>query len=375
QKPDGAFMEAQAPPLAALKASPMPAILLRVLWAPKLAFDAVIARGGGFNWLFAILALELFLEQPETAGVLGMRLTDAPVSVLSTFVRYAVGPAFFVFLAGVLAHSLTRSRTQDMDIESWAALFTVAWVPHTVWLSLSVLAERAGFDSILLPHHSARSQLLHGEGYQYLGLFIELAPVLLFGAWAITHTLRRENGHSGGHSRWRIPALALSAFLVAAALVSNASYVRAHWEEIRPVGTGDTLPAMVLGGLDGDALATESLRGRVVLVDFWATWCGPCRQTLPTLQRLHDELGDDFVLLSVNVEPEDREGVRAFMTENDLRFPVYVDNGELQRRMHVDTLPTAFIVDRGGVVRDMHVGSWGLSALRGTVEALLADGR
>ncbi|MEO1174825.1 MAG: TlpA disulfide reductase family protein, partial [Myxococcota bacterium] len=154
----------------------------------------------------------------------------------------------------------------------------------------------------------------------------------------------------------------------------NARHVQANWASIRPVTTGDRLPHVHLAGLDGGVLDTDSLHGRVVLVDFWATWCGPCRQTMPVLADIEREYADRaFTLLSVNVEPENRDGVRDFLQENKLSFPVHIDRGSLSDRMHVDTLPTAFLIDARGVVRDIHVGAWGIGTMRKGIESLLEE--
>lgn len=349
--------------------------MLRVLWAPRDAFDAVIARGGGFNWIFPLLALEMLIDRPETAAILGMRLGDAPFAAASTLVRYAVGPAFLVFAAGVALHYASRGRENTLDMEVGAGLVTLAWVPHTVWLAISVVLARVGLDHPLLPHHPVRALAPRGDLWEIMASAIEIAPVAVFTALAYRHVRSGASSTPRGSPRWAAPlALSAAAAVILTSLATNAAYVRENWESIRPVGSGDTLPQARLSGLSGPALDTESLRGKVVLVDFWATWCGPCRQTLPTLQSMYEALeGEDFVLLSVNVEPDDPEGVRDYLEENELSFPVYVDDRNLQARMHVDTLPTMFLVDRRGVIREMHVGAWGVGAMRKKIERLLAE--
>jgi Redoxin. len=95
---------------------------------------------------------------------------------------------------------------------------------------------------------------------------------------------------------------------------------------------------------------------------------------MPVLADIPNEYKDKpFTRLSVKVEPEDPEGVRQFLKENKLSFPVHIDDGRLQSRMHVDTLPTAFFVDSHGHVRDLQVGAWGMGAMRGHIDELVEE--
>lgn len=355
-------------------AESMPRAMLRMLSNPRAAFDSVLERGGGFNWLFLLLFIELLIERRELVSISGMRAFAAPVAALSTFLRYGIGAAFFVFAAGVVMHYASRGQGRKVDMETGAALVTLAWVPHTVWIALSVLVAHLGFNHPLMPHAPARELTIRGELWQIAGLVIEYAPVALFAFFAYRHARRGETGVVP--SRLPLVGPVTAGLLVTAVLTLNVRVVRANWDSIRPVTTGDVLPHAHLAGLDGGELDTLHLRGQVVLVDFWATWCGPCRQSMPILADIEREFRDQpFTLLSVNVEPENPQGVRDFLRENDLRFPVHVDRGFLAERMHVDTLPTAFLVDGRGVVRDMYVGAWGTLALRKAIEGLLNEAR
>lgn len=353
-------------------AESMPRAMVRMLSNPRAAFDSVIARGGGFNWLFALLFIEMLLERPEAASIAGVRAAAAPFAALSAFLRYSIGAAFFVFAAGVAIHYATRSSGRKIDMEVGAALVTLAWVPHTIWIALSVLLARFGVDHPLMPHTPASELIARGVVWQIGGLLIEYTPVVFFSVLAFRHARRGETVAAPTTLPLKVPAMA--GVLVAAVLALNARHVQANWASIRPVTTGDRLPHVHLAGLDGGVLDTDSLHGRVVLVDFWATWCGPCRQTMPVLADIEREYADRaFTLLSVNVEPENRDGVRDFLQENKLSFPVHIDRGSLSDRMHVDTLPTAFLIDARGVVRDIHVGAWGIGTMRKGIESLLEE--
>jgi thiol-disulfide isomerase/thioredoxin len=112
-------------------------------------------------------------------------------------------------------------------------------------------------------------------------------------------------------------------------------------------------PSLVFQGLEGGETTLTAFRGKVVLVNFWATWCAPCVREMPSLQRLHDALaGEGFAVLAVS---EDRGGagvVAPFLARLDLqRLPVYLDpKGRLARAFALKGLPTSFVIDRQGRV-------------------------
>ena len=101
-------------------------------------------------------------------------------------------------------------------------------------------------------------------------------------------------------------------------------------------------------GLDGQALTEKAFRGKVTVVDFWATWCGPCVQELPELARFAASLKDrkDVAFLSFSVDDE-KEAVEAFFRDRKDRFPVYLA-GSIADQMDVLIFPTKLIVDGRG---------------------------
>lgn len=110
--------------------------------------------------------------------------------------------------------------------------------------------------------------------------------------------------------------------------------------------------------LDGAYLTADDLRGKVVLIDFWATWCGPCRAALPQLRRLSRKSEKKpFVLLSISVD-RDEQALRRFIEENRMSWPqVWDQNGELQRDVFkVSSFPTYILVDHEGLVQMRHSG-------------------
>lgn len=139
---------------------------------------------------------------------------------------------------------------------------------------------------------------------------------------------------------------------------------------------GTSAPDFVLATVAGDSLSLASLRGQVVLVDFWATWCGPCLVEMPVLQELYEDFegrGVQIVAISTDVTPA---RVPAFVERFGLSFPVLLGGLSVQAAYRVTALPTLFVVDQQGVIRHVHVGyTPGAEAeLIEEVELLLARG-
>ncbi len=109
--------------------------------------------------------------------------------------------------------------------------------------------------------------------------------------------------------------------------------------------------------LDGGRLSGEKLRGRLVLVDFWAVWCLPCIQAFPTLSRLQDEHGERGLrVLGVAVYSGSRQDVADFLKEHDLSYPVVVGDEELVARFDVIGYPTYFLFAPDGSLVETYVG-------------------
>lgn len=134
-------------------------------------------------------------------------------------------------------------------------------------------------------------------------------------------------------------------------------------------------PDFLLRDLGGNSVRLHDLRGKVVLLNFWATWCPPCRLEMPSMEAVHKELGrEGLAILAVNVREDARE-VQAFFREYNLSFPAIMDEkGELFERFDVWSLPTTFLITKKGHLigkltgyRDWH-GEETLRVLRGLLE-------
>ncbi|MCA9534593.1 MAG: TlpA family protein disulfide reductase [Myxococcales bacterium] len=146
--------------------------------------------------------------------------------------------------------------------------------------------------------------------------------------------------------------------------------------------TGTEAPALDLpiaagaGALEGDRVSLASLRGRVVVLDFWASWCGPCRRSIPILNDLEAELaGEPVTFLGVNVEGEmGPRRLQQVHTELGAHFPTLQDRtGEVKARYGVSVLPTLVVLDGEGVVRHVGTGVPSEDSLRATIRELIPE--
>ena len=116
-------------------------------------------------------------------------------------------------------------------------------------------------------------------------------------------------------------------------------------------------PDFTLKSASGENLRLSELRGDVVMINFWASWCGPCRQEMPILSELHDKYKSmGFTVLGVNVEENSSEA-RKLLKEMPVSFPLLFDNdSSVSRQYDVVAMPSTVLVDRNGNVRYLHKG-------------------
>jgi peroxiredoxin len=116
-------------------------------------------------------------------------------------------------------------------------------------------------------------------------------------------------------------------------------------------------PAFTLPARDGGNLSLAELKGQVVMINFWATWCGPCRQEMPLLEQIqakYEPLG--FTLVGINVEP-DSAAAQQWLAKVPVTFPILFDrNNEVAASFGVEGMPSTVFIDRAGNVRYVHRG-------------------
>lgn len=145
-------------------------------------------------------------------------------------------------------------------------------------------------------------------------------------------------------------SLALAVFVLLALTVSTAS------EAAAPV-KNQPASDFTLKSRDGDNRRLSEERGNIVIVNFWASWCGPCREELPAFEEMYQEYADlGVTILGVNVD-DDSSKADVLLNDIDITFPVLYDpNGEVSELYDVSAMPTTVMIDRDGNTRLIHKG-------------------
>jgi peroxiredoxin len=125
------------------------------------------------------------------------------------------------------------------------------------------------------------------------------------------------------------------------------------------VSEGTLAPDFALKNLQGKTVDLASYRGQVVLVNFWATWCPPCLEEMPSMEKLQALMaGEKFVMLAINVEEDGEDNVLHFLKKHPHTFPILLDTeAEVQARYGVYRFPETFVIGKDGVITDHIIGA------------------
>ncbi|MBT8468112.1 MAG: TlpA family protein disulfide reductase [Myxococcales bacterium] len=144
----------------------------------------------------------------------------------------------------------------------------------------------------------------------------------------------------------------------------------------RALTSGDSPPAIDMPDQTGAKVDLAALKGEVVLVDFWASWCGPCKKEMPFLETLHDEYAaQGLVIVGVNIDSSAKK-MNKFLKKMPVSFRIVHDRKlVVANRYEPETMPTSYLIGRDGTVRYVHAGfaKGDATVLEERVKALLAE--
>lgn len=328
----------------------LPGRVGQLLFAPGAGMARVDREHGGLTdtlWLVALGALtfrfarvlEALLDAAQSAsGALSGVARVAAAEIQTAAIVVLPAAVIVTFLAGARRDS---SRDLDLGAACYAPYFAVrsvfrayeAFAGPSIWpaLVLELPAAVAALVALVFAVRVARART---------GTFP--APVI---------------AQPGSRATWVGLVVALT---LGVGLAGNVRWASKNLGSLMPVRNGQPAPDFALPRADGKPgpLALSSLRGRVVVLDFWATWCPPCKAMMPTLEALNAEWKDRGVtFVGVNsdgdIAPEE---LRAFLTQYGVSYAVVADDGRANQLYRVRALPTLFIIGKDGHLRDTFLG-------------------
>ncbi len=177
--------------------------------------------------------------------------------------------------------------------------------------------------------------------------------------------LSNPEGTPPNDSWWR----RVRRWVLQALIVLGVFLTVSHWQTRDLLPHGETLaPQFALSDLEGRVVRLSDYQGKSVLLHFWATWCGVCRQEVGTLNALLDSLDEDQVLLTVVANGHDRDAVQTFMRERGVRYPVLLGSDAIIDQYRITIFPTNYFLDAEGHVTSTTVGMstrWSFKARMG----------
>lgn len=182
---------------------------------------------------------------------------------------------------------------------------------------------------------------------------------------------RKGIGSWGLTLLWMTPILALALFLV------YGWWTRPAPEPDLGPRVGETLADFNLPDMNGRSVRLAALKGKVVFINVWTTWCPPCIEEMPTIQRLHEQLNPKgLVVLAINMDALGKQTVEPFLAKRHLTFPILLDPASQTERLYRTAgIPESFIVDKAGRLVEKIVGprDWAHPEVIALFERLLAS--
>lgn len=126
---------------------------------------------------------------------------------------------------------------------------------------------------------------------------------------------------------------------------------------LQSASSAQTAPDFTLTDINGKKISLSQFKGKVVVLDFWATWCPPCRRGIPDLVAIKKQYGDKIEIIGISVDQESATEVPGFVKDYKINYPVVYGNYEVtQKYGGIRSIPTSFVIDQEGNIVDQHVG-------------------
>jgi thiol-disulfide isomerase/thioredoxin len=334
---------------------PLPARIGALLGSPVAALTEIDARGtggvGDVAWLVVLGTVCLRLQDLARAllGVRDGNVLAALRQALGIFAQELQAPVLLSIIAGVVITVAAGRGRRDpaIDIELGAACYPPAFIAHVIFSLGRFVPGGRGLPG-------AVEDVATAAAAGWMALLVVLA---------VRIARRRPHRIAGGpppapapvpsattRLRDRVAVTALAAVLGGALLVNAAAWAR----------KGRSAPDFALPRVDAPGtVALANLRGQVVLLDFWATWCAPCLEMLPVMDQLYGEFhprGVEFVAINSDGPSSTSQDVRAFLRKRPISYPVVIDEGEVGGRYNVTSLPHFVLLDRDGAISRVFFG-------------------
>jgi thiol-disulfide isomerase/thioredoxin len=329
-------------------------------WALAIASDRRHAGRSGADLIAAILVLLLATQLRGLATAVWLGFEVAPGFGVRAAMRILTGALtidLVLLLIGALALFAAagprRNLGRAFDVACVAAL------PLVVVDLVATVAVRAA-DASVPP---ALSWLLAGVAYAWMGSLIAMGI-------RPARSLARTPSPPAAAVRAARRIGGAAAVVVAAGVVLQGVWIADHLDLVKPMSNGEPAPAIALrrieaGGALGDRVTLEASRGKVIVLDFWATWCKPCLAAMPRLDEIA-RAHPDVAVIAINLD--DATAARALFERYRWAMTLVADDGDASERYGVSSIPHTVILDRSGVVRQVIRGA--RSDLGAIVEAI-----